>query len=287
MPRALLKQAGAQLVSQPPAPADRTSLGDGGNYISKRRATRCPLWVISGHTRREKSCPLYPRKRTFACTGACPLRANSGHGITSLDHVIGCHLQCQRYFETECFCSFEVDDQLELGRLPHRQFGWLFTFENSASVNPDLAIRDARINPVTDQPTRFRKFAEMVHRWYRMACGQADNLVASRVKKRPCDDDDRGNVLTFNSLERLVDRCIIADPKISNLQAKSVRCLAQITQLGVVGWEIRVEKSADYGNVWQQAHATAQAAWVPTWRLRWLFRGRFRPAVGRSLQVPI
>ena len=25
----------------------------------------CPLWVISGHVRFNKSCPLYPRKRTL------------------------------------------------------------------------------------------------------------------------------------------------------------------------------------------------------------------------------
>src|SRR5262245_59253773 len=26
----------------------------------------CPLWVKSRYSRRKKSCPLYPRKRTFA-----------------------------------------------------------------------------------------------------------------------------------------------------------------------------------------------------------------------------
>ena len=26
----------------------------------------CPLWVISGHPRRKKSCPLYPQKQTCA-----------------------------------------------------------------------------------------------------------------------------------------------------------------------------------------------------------------------------
>jgi hypothetical protein len=25
----------------------------------------CPLWVLSGHLRRKRSCPLYPRKQTF------------------------------------------------------------------------------------------------------------------------------------------------------------------------------------------------------------------------------
>ena len=30
------------------------------------KATQCPLWVKSRHVRRKKSCPLYPRERTYA-----------------------------------------------------------------------------------------------------------------------------------------------------------------------------------------------------------------------------
>jgi hypothetical protein len=40
---------------------------------------QCPLWVISGHLRRKKSYPLYPRKRTFRARVQCLLSANSGH----------------------------------------------------------------------------------------------------------------------------------------------------------------------------------------------------------------
>jgi hypothetical protein len=32
----------------------------------RRGASRCPLWVISGHLQRKTECPLYPRKRTCA-----------------------------------------------------------------------------------------------------------------------------------------------------------------------------------------------------------------------------
>ena len=34
--------------------------------ISERGRTKCPLWVISGHSAMSEVCPLYPRKRTFA-----------------------------------------------------------------------------------------------------------------------------------------------------------------------------------------------------------------------------
>ena len=41
------------------------------------RSGRCPLWVISGHWRPIRRCPLYPRKRTSAEAFRCPLSANS------------------------------------------------------------------------------------------------------------------------------------------------------------------------------------------------------------------
>jgi hypothetical protein len=34
--------------------------------IGRQEHDECPLWVISGHVRRKRSCPLCPRKRTCA-----------------------------------------------------------------------------------------------------------------------------------------------------------------------------------------------------------------------------
>ena len=61
-----------------------------------------------------------------------------------------------------------------------------------------------------------------------MACSQGDDLVASCVKERSSDDDDSANLLTCNRFKRFIDRCIIADSKILNLQAEGPRCLTQI-----------------------------------------------------------
>ena len=69
-----------------------------------------------------------------------------------------------------------------------------------------------------------------------MTCGQGDKLVASCVKKWSRGDCQCGNVLTLNGFERFVDCRITADSKFLNLQAKGARCLAQIAQLGLVGW---------------------------------------------------
>ena len=45
------------------------------------RGRRCPLWVKSRHVQRKRSCPLYPRKRTFLGAGEYPLWANSGRDM--------------------------------------------------------------------------------------------------------------------------------------------------------------------------------------------------------------
>ena len=39
----------------------------------------CPLWVISRHLRRNKSCPLYPQSGNWMAALACTLWAKSGH----------------------------------------------------------------------------------------------------------------------------------------------------------------------------------------------------------------
>src|SRR5262249_58493211 len=42
--------------------AERCQVRIGPNW----KTSGCPLWVKSRHSRRKKSCPLYPRKRTCA-----------------------------------------------------------------------------------------------------------------------------------------------------------------------------------------------------------------------------
>jgi len=50
------------------------------------------------------------------------------------DHLVGEVLQLRRNFEAERFRSFEIDDQLELGRRLRRKVGRSFTFEDTIDV---------------------------------------------------------------------------------------------------------------------------------------------------------
>src|SRR5215831_475200 len=60
--------------------------------------------------------------------------------FTSFDHLVGAHQQCSRYREPERLGGLEIDDQLDLGGLLHRQITRLFAFENSPDVNANLPV---------------------------------------------------------------------------------------------------------------------------------------------------
>jgi len=47
----------------------------GMRRVAAEEASRCPLWVISGHDGKSVRCLLYPRKRTFVGAPGHALRA--------------------------------------------------------------------------------------------------------------------------------------------------------------------------------------------------------------------
>jgi hypothetical protein len=69
-----------------------------------------------------------------------------GAFIEDTKSLIRCGKQRLRNGEAECFCGPEVEYQLELGRLHHRQIGRFLAMENLPWVDAKLAVRvgDAR-----------------------------------------------------------------------------------------------------------------------------------------------
>ena len=64
-----------------------------------------------------------------------------------LDHLVGAGEKSRRDREAEGARGPEIDDELELGRLPHREVGWSFSFQNPASVKTGLPIHSIRLVP--------------------------------------------------------------------------------------------------------------------------------------------
>ena len=57
-----------------------------------------------------------PKSGHVQCNEGCPLSANSGH-LSVLDHLVSAGEQHRRHCQTKRFCSGQIDDKIELGRL--------------------------------------------------------------------------------------------------------------------------------------------------------------------------
>src|SRR6266540_1811106 len=100
----------------------------------------------------------------------------------SFDHLVGSHLHDHRHGKAERPRRFEIDDQLELGRLHYGQIRWLGALENPTHVNAGFAVSIAEIGCVAHEATIHNKFAPEVHRRNFMARCERDELFAAAIE---------------------------------------------------------------------------------------------------------
>src|SRR5262249_44662421 len=101
----------------------------------------------------------------------------------SLDHLVGAREQLIRHVERERPGGFQVDDQLELGGLGHRQLRWLFTPENPARINAGFPI-SVRHAAVAHEAACSDEVTIMIDCGNGVALRQRDQSLAPAIKER-------------------------------------------------------------------------------------------------------
>ena len=73
--------------------------------------------------------------------------------------------------------GLEVEDELKLGRLHHRQLAGLFALENARDVDADLTIGIDITGSITRQTAGVDKFTPIVHGRHLVTRGERDKLL--------------------------------------------------------------------------------------------------------------
>ena len=87
-------------------------------------------------------------------------------------------------FEAEGLGGLEVDHELKLGGLDHRQIGGLLALQNPRCVEPGLPIGVRNAGPITHQATRYDGLTPNIACGERMASRQRDDSLLLREQER-------------------------------------------------------------------------------------------------------
>ena len=106
----------------------------------------------------------------------------------SFDDLVGAGEEQRRNRQAERFGGLEIDDQLELGRLLHRQIARFGTLEYPSDVNAGLAEGSGDTRSKADQAAGRDEFTERIDRRNGMARCQRRELLDPAAEERIADD---------------------------------------------------------------------------------------------------
>src|SRR5262245_64353728 len=101
---------------------------------------------------RNRSCPLYPRKQTYAVQHAMSALGQKRTSRGLFDHLVGAGEYCRRNGEAQRLRGLEVDRELVLGRCLHRKIARLLAFKDAIDIAGRLPVLVDKIRPIGDQP---------------------------------------------------------------------------------------------------------------------------------------
>ena len=121
--------------------------------------------------------------------------------MTSLfDHVVGTNEYRSWDGEAKCLSGLEVDRQLELRRLHHRQIGGLLTLEDARDVTTHQMIGLGEIGSAAGEAAGSGEIAAAVNRWHRMPVRYGDGRTWLLPDLRKPSDGEIGTASGYPRL---------------------------------------------------------------------------------------
>src|SRR5579862_8486764 len=97
----------------------------------------------------------------------------------SLYHLVGERNDMLGYIETEHLGPLCIDDESELGRLPHRKIGGLLSAQNAVDVTRCLSQQTGEVDTVISQSPGSCGTPEAVHCGQAVSGGQLEDQIAT------------------------------------------------------------------------------------------------------------
>src|SRR5215472_13373860 len=134
-----------------------------------------------------------------------------GHPNASLlDHLVGNGQQRWRHRKIDRSRGMQVDDELEFGRLHHRQVGRLLALKDAPGIDPDLAILVQDVRAVAHQAAGFGKDAIVIDRRHNVARCENRELEPAVVERRTVIDQNALETVFHEACKGRVDLTIAA-----------------------------------------------------------------------------
>jgi hypothetical protein len=110
------------------------------------------------------------------------------HSVCSPDHFIRARQHVRRNCQADLLCSFQIDDELELGRLLDGQISGLCAFQNLVYIGCGAPVHVENISAIVHEAAGFRILRLWVNRrkpaLYREFCNLSSMIEEDDARQR-------------------------------------------------------------------------------------------------------